>query len=238
MNYPPLLMTSCVNIGKVPYTNMVDRERRLEEVIKSIVKWQELIPKIQIVLVDGSEFSFTEKIELRGINIEYLSYRNDKTLVAKNGKGAGEAQDISYALKNSEKIKNAGYFMKCTGKRWVNNISAFDNKDLYSHFKCKPIISNWGKLSYINTAFFCAHASYYQKFFEGLEHEVNDHTGMDLEHAMAQRIVNQKLKNYIFSDIPMLDGWDGTGDHRVKIYQERPKHYVRRIKYKLLSMIL
>ena len=106
MRMPPLLMTSCINIGNVKYTNMRSADRRLEEVKRSINEWRNRFPNLSIVLVDGSEYNFSRIFEDK--NLELLTYRNDQSLVEKFGKGVGEAQDVMFALYNSKFINQSG----------------------------------------------------------------------------------------------------------------------------------
>ena len=236
MKMPPLLMTSCVNVGDVKYTNMRSSDRRLKEVIRSIKEWKFRLPDLSIVLVDGSNFDFSGIFD--DDNFEALFYKNDQLLVEQFGKGAGEAQDIMFALNNSRIINQSGYFIKCTGKRWVENIHDFGKKDLRSCFKCKPITNNLGRLLYVNTAFFSSSVEFYKSHFHTLHLNVDDNCGMDLEHAMADVIRQKRIKNYIFAEIPKLSGWDGSGDHKVEIYNDGAKHALRRLKYRVLSWVM
>ena len=239
MKLPVLLITSAIKTDKVNHLKMTDLDKRLASTIKSIKIWKNKYPNLKITVVDGTNFDLAPYIPN---DIESLYFQHNSALIKKLGKGSGEAQDIEYALRNSSFIRNENYFMKVTGKRWVENLEKFRDSDLYTDFKCKPIISNTLKLRYINTAFFCSEKNFYLKIFENLPYLVNDNhseneANTDLEHVMARCIKSNDVKNYIFSEIPFLAGWDGTGDHKVDLYKDKKKHFLRKIKYKLLSHI-
>ncbi len=239
MELPVLLITSAIKPDKVSYLKMSDSDKRLEATINGIKRWKTQYPDLKIVVVDGTNFDLSPYIP---DDIESLFFHHDSSLVEQLGKGAGEAQDIEYALRKSSLIKNGNYFMKVTGKYWVENLEKFKSEDLFTNFKCKPIISNTLSLKYINTAFFCSNKDAYLKIFKNLPYEVNDNhnpeeSNSDLEHIMAISIKKNNLRNYIFSEIPMVAGWTGTGDHMIELYKDRKKHFFRNLKYKILSHI-
>lgn len=236
MTFPPLLITSGINVEATPFLKMRDAKSRLSAVINGVHQWQSINEHQKIVIVDGTGFDLT--CHFSSSDIEILTYRNDQSLVEKYGKGAGEAQDVQYALQNSNFIFDTNHFMKVTGKRWVTNIHQFKKSDIFTEFKCKPIVTNWLDLLYINTAFFSSTRTFYLKNFSDVHYEVDDFKGIALEQAMAQRIKNNKIKGYCYSVIPELRGWDGSGNHSVDIYPDRVKHVFRNFKYRILSGLL
>ena len=236
MDLPVLLITCAIKTDKVKYLKMTDPDKRLKATIIALQKWKTKFPNIKIVIVDGTNFNLSSYLP---DDVECLFYQHDQSLIEKLGKGSGEAQDIEYALMNSNYISKYSYFMKITGKRWVDNLENFKSNDLFTDFKCKPTITSKLKLLYINTAFFCSKKDSYLNMFENLPFEVDESNLVDdLEHVMATFIKRKSIRNYIFSEIPLLSGWDGTGDHEVALYSDTKKHFFRRMKYKFLSHII
>ena len=236
MEYPTLLITSAIKPNnKVNYIKMSDSKFRLERTLRAIEKWRENIPNIKIVIVDGTNFNLKPYIYK---DIECLFYENDLFKNPSRGKGSGESQDIVYALKNSKTIENNPNIMKITAKYWINNIHLLKKSDLFCKFKCKPIISNFFSLQYISTVFMCFHKEFYLQNFENLQDLVDDSIHHnDIEHIMAKQIIKKKINNYIFGGIPLVEGWCGTSDKKIRLYKDTYKHFLRKIKYNLLSKI-
>ena len=155
--YPPLVITTAVSTGDVPYVGMTDSDERINKYLKSIDVWLKKIPDIQIVLCDGTGFDWNILIDQRynKQQFECLTCFNDVSKVEKFGKGYGEIEILNHVVDNSKMVQKARHFMKITGKYWIDNIAEFSNKELFSNFKCKSIfkISSWSLL-YINTVFF------------------------------------------------------------------------------------
>ena len=235
INLPPLLITSAINIKSVPYLSMTDSSERLRSTLSALKAWQDKYPNIEVVIVDGTGFKYEMANNSR---VEVLSYENNSSAISKLGKGYGEAEDIEFALMNSKIIKNSNNFMKVTGKRMITNLDGFDKTDLYCEFKCKPVVGNRLDLLYINTAFFCASRDVYLSLFKDIKLSINDSVGDDLEHVMAERIRLRKQRNYCFSTIPRISGWDGTSNSEIVIYNDRFRHMLRTVKYFTLSKVL
>ena len=235
MKFPCLLITTAINPVKINYLKMTNPKKRLDWTIKAINYWKVLIPNIKIVVVDGTNFDLNPYLDK---NIECLFYSNSLKTKGFKGKGSGEAEDIIFALTNSSTINNNPHVMKITGKYWVENIHKFKQKDLFCDFKCKPVISNFLSLEYISTIFMCFHKDFYLSKFKDLQYLINDSIHFnDIEHIMANEILEKKIKNFILSEIPLVKGWCGTGDHLINLYTDSRKHFFRRYKYKLLSKI-
>tara|TARA_Y100001968_G_scaffold100812_1_gene90727 strand:- start:226 stop:942 length:717 start_codon:yes stop_codon:yes gene_type:complete len=237
LKYPTLLITSAIQPNEgIAHLKLVSPKERLKYTLNGIKKWKELIPKLRIVIVDGTNFELTTHVDS---DVECICYKNDIFLDPRKGKSAGEAQDIVYALKNSEYIKQYPNVMKVTGKRWVQNIKHFKRNDLFTRFKCKPIFSNTLSLIYINTSFLCFDRDYYLSLFENMSNEINEnYHHRDIEHIMAEILIEKKVRHYTFEKIPNVDGWDGTGNYSIlDLYPDKIKHQFRKLKYKIISKI-
>ncbi len=239
--YPPLIITTAVLPGDVPFLKMRDSEQRIAKYLQAIDIWLKKIPDLQIVLCDGTDFNWINIVEKKYPNhhFECLHFKNDMNSVKKYGKGFGEIEILNFAVNNSEYVTAQSRFMKITGKYWVNNICKFDDEDLFCDFKCKSTfeIFKW-KLLYVNSAFFICSSQTYLKYFYNSGVLINDHSGDDLEHVMGKIIISNNIKNYQFKRSPGIAGWSGTSNTHFDLSSVTLKDKLRELKYRLLSWIL
>lgn len=118
-----------------------DPDKRIRYTLDSIREWLKKSENIKIVICDGSGFDFDPLIKkiFPKASIECLFFLNEVDKIKKFGKGYGEGEIISYALKHSKFIIESQWFAKCTAKLWVKN---FDE-----------IIKNWNNLFYADHIF-------------------------------------------------------------------------------------
>jgi len=213
--YPPLLLTSCV-ITSAPFTRLTDTNKRIELTIHSIKEWIRIQPEIKIVICDGSDYDFshiTNKL-FPASNIECLYFQNDIDSVILYGKGYGEGEIINYAVKNSQLIKDADFFTKCTAKLWVNNYNNCLNS-WNGTFKCDCNCTNIKSINnieigYIDTRFYLVSKSFYNKYLATTHLNVNDLNDQPLERCFRDAIIKHNINNFIFPTLPIIKGVAGS----------------------------
>jgi len=226
---PTLLITSCINPPKsVPFTNLHDSQKRIECTLESIGKWLSSYD-LDIVLCDGSNFDFSFLVSKHFPNakIECIYFKNNEAEVIRLGKGYGEGEIINYALKNSNVLKSADYFIKCTGKYFVNN---FDECMQYWNGKllCRADIFfglyvNAVNITFTDTRFFIINKDLYISSFSQAYKLVDDNHNRYIEHIFKDIIREKKMTHFLFPIVPIIDGLSGTTGINAQI--ENPKEW-------------
>jgi hypothetical protein len=229
----PILLTSSVT----PYdktVKLVNPEERILYTIESIGEWLKIAPDAKYVICDGSNFNFEEivKREFPGALIECLFFLNDPKIIEVKGKGYGEGEIIKYALENSIFLKSADFFVKCTGKLWVNNyyqcIKNFTGvflcqayfKDVFSFKKTS--------LKYIDTRFYVLKKDFYEKYFLNAHYSLSIELGYGIEESFRDIALKNDLKNFLFKVTPRISGVGGGSGNYYKIsYRRRLKDALR-----------
>ena len=210
----PLIITSAIT-PEAPFVAISDVNQRLLLTFNSIKKWRLLYPNLKIILCDGSNYKFdldNEKsfFEKMG-EIEILSFKNNYENVKKFGKGYGEGEIIAYALENSIYLKGADNFAKCTSKLWVTNLQNLIDKyngklNIYKNYNSTFSI----KLRQCDTRFYIVNKNLYKKYFLNIHENVNDYSGIYLEHCFANAIKINKLGLTNFDNKPLINGYSGS----------------------------
>jgi len=212
---PPLLLTSCVNVS-APFTQIRNKQVRIELTIKSIIKWVTIEPEIKIVICDGSNFDFSSIIAniFPGKDIECIYFYNNGDAVAKYGKGYGEGEIINHAIEKSIILNEAYFFAKCTSKLWVENFSecllywngSFLSDCDFSYLKKGRLIT----FKSVDTVFFLANKQYYINNFSTAYTNVRDLEHQWLEHCFKDIIIKNGIINFMLPVAPVIKGISGT----------------------------
>ncbi len=138
MNNICIILTSTIIVQNKDYLIQTNKNERLENYLKSIIKWIENT-NFNIVLVDNSNYSYPE---LNEYLIKYkhrfqIIYFNEsiieeaRYLLNDKSKGSSELFAIHYAYYNSDLIKNSIFVIKITGRYFIQELESFlGNYDL------------------------------------------------------------------------------------------------------------
>jgi len=207
----PVLITSAINVS-ASQTKLGNSNDRLESTIESLQKWLSIPSVKKIVICDGSGFDLNEKIYFiklanPKVEIEVLCFKNDTAKVIEYGKGYGEGEIINYALAKSKILMDADFFVKCTGKLWVEN---FD--DCVFKFNGFASFDYTGLLKpeRIDTRFYIINKKYYLNKLADVYQKVNDRNGFYLEHAFRDGLLELKLSQYVMCPTPKIKGMSGS----------------------------
>lgn len=228
---PPVLLTSCVYISDhaVRLTNPTDR---INYTLESIERWLSIVPSIRLVVCDNSGFDFSQAVKERFPNadIENIFFVADTNLVKYHGKGYGEGEIIKYALQNSNYLKQADFFAKCTAKLWVENFNECLN-EWNGRFLCKATFLNVFSIkktqfNHIDTRFYLANKDFYLKYLLTAHLDLGGTTGMSIEDRFRDVILMNKMNRVIFNSPPVIGGvGGGTG----KYYNTRLSKKIKEI---------
>ncbi|QDL54296.1 hypothetical protein [Rhodoferax aquaticus] len=198
---------------------MQDPQERVRLAMESVLQWSAISPHTPLVLCDGSGFDFRPMVAQlpNAHQIECLTFQNDSAAVQLHGRGYGEGEIVKYAIENSEQIRTAGAFAKCTSKLWVENFAGCMqqwNGDLL----LKGVFSNTFSpltpttLAYIDTRFYAANIDIYRKLFLNAHLAVRSQHGHSLEECFKDIFLTAQLKGCLMAPPPIICGvGGGTG---------------------------
>lgn len=213
-NLPPILLTSAVIVSDHS-GSLNDANARIKYTLESIEKWLEISQDLPLVICDGSGFDFSNIVteKFPKANIECLFFENDKELVGLYGKGYGEGEIVKYALLNSDKLKKADFFAKCTSKLWVQNF--FECLKYWNGtFLCKGYFTNVfsfkkTQFAYVDTRFYLVNKSFYLKKLVSAHLKVGGEGGLSLEHCFRDVILEEQYRKVLFNMHPDICGVGG-----------------------------
>ena len=216
---PPVLLTSCVYISDHA-VKLTDPTDRINYTLESIEKWLRIAPEIRLVICDNSGFNFspTVKDKFPHADIECLHFVADKNLVQYHGKGYGEGEIIKYALQESNYLKQADFFAKCTAKLWVENFKECID-EWNGNFLCRGTFSNVFSFKktcwvHVDTRFYLVSKGFYSKYLLTAHLNLGGTTGMSIEDSFRDVILLNKMKSVIFNTPPVIGGvGGGTGKY-------------------------
>lgn len=169
-----------VGILKQGYkSTSVDPGKRYFEYMDTLLYYITQSGFSSIVFCENSNYEIRDKEMLYSIaelywkNIEILQFEWDHEKTVKQGYGYWEGECIDYAVDNSETLKKARNWYKCSGRYKIVNIDTImrDNADL------DLIFSRWtmGAFFFSDTAYFKTTSEFYRKHLYNLKEKV-DHS--------------------------------------------------------------
>lgn len=236
---PPVLLTSCIYIADQE-VKLTDPTDRINYTLESIEKWLNMAPGVSLVVCDNSGFDFTTLVQEKfpHANVECLFFNADRNLVKYHGKGYGEGEIIRHALLNSNYLKQADFFAKCTAKLWVENFLECLN-EWNGNFLCNVTFSNVFSikktyLNHIDTRFYLASKDFYAEYLATAHLNLGGTTGMSIEDSFREVILLNKMKGVIFNTPPVIGGvGGGTG----KYYNTKPSKIIKeKLRSKLVKL--
>lgn len=210
----PVVMTSAVYVS-APFVQLADPARRISLSLTAIEKWLSVHDGLYIVICDGTNYDFYPDVRRSFplANIECLNFRNNWERVAAQGKGFGEGEIMKYVLENSEVIRNAEWFAKCTSKLWVGNYldclmgfnGWFGGEKLFRRFSLT-------RANRIDTRFYLSGRQFYGSVLADCHQRVNDRYGYYLEHSFYDALRANGTLDIWFRKRPMVLGFSGSTD--------------------------
>lgn len=230
----PVLLTSSViayDIG-VALKNQKERTRLA---LESVEQWLSIDPLLPLVLCDGSNFDFSSVVlrKFPRARIECLHFENNQELVKQQGRGYGEGEIVRHAVNHSKFIAEAGCFAKCTSKLWVENYLECLNS-WNGELLCKGVfldvfsISRRTYFAYIDTRFYVASCSTYNKHFVDAHLQIERARGYGLEDCFYDVFAKFHLQNKLFNVPPRICGvGGGTGSYYKNTFLRDAKERLR-----------
>lgn len=216
---PPLLITSAITPASSEIVELTSVEDRLNYTAEGINNWLRMLPELQIVICDGSNYDLQEFVNTQWphASIEVLTFSNNSMKVSELGKGYGEGEISAYALKNSKILRRSKVFMKCTSKLWVNNIVEILQNNVSTQFHIKRRKNSQGLfvLTWVDTRFYIVEKRFYRRHLSRLYKTVNRKSKYYIEHAFLDRLTTLKsLPKIQFPIKPVICGVSGTSGRR------------------------
>ena len=213
-----LVMTATIKPGVDDYLKRADPELRRDDYEKSLKLWLNNLKKeIPICLVENSasDLSNLRKIGKKSKNdCEFLSF-DGHSFPKEKGKGYGEMKALEYAVLNSRVIGKADYFVKVTGRYFVENSRYFFEhiaaEELYVMADLKR------RLSFSDSRIFGGRKEFLEEYLIPRKKELNDSRGIYMEHALAKSTLEAILDSRkwdLLPQYPHIRGVSGTSGKR------------------------
>jgi hypothetical protein len=236
--YPPILLTSCVNVSDKS-VSLNDANKRIKYTIESVKEWLNCIPTIKIVICDNSGYDFQSEVKryFPDSEIECLSFLGNKAAVLKYGKGYGEGEIIEYAISNSKYISNAKCFAKCTAKLWVKDPKTF-LKNWNGRCALKPVFKNIFSIrsafiSYVDTRFYAVSLDFYEKYFRNIHKKIKPNSHIGIEELFLEVLISNNLVNIFWKKCPQIYGISGASARAYR--NSLKKEFKENFKYFLMQ---
>lgn len=230
---PPILLTSSV-IAMDSSVLLRDQNLRIFHTLESIKKWSAIAPDCRFVICDGSGFDFSSLMQEKfpNLQIECLTFLNNADLIKKRGKGFGEGEIIRYALDHSNYLRQSTWFAKCTAKLWVDNfeqcISEWNGRFLCKAFFANVFSQKNTSLEYIDTRFYLADISFYNKYLSRAHLDLEMSNGDSIEDKFLDVVNSEGLKKILFRSPPVISGvGGGSGKYYNTSVVRRTKEVIR-----------
>jgi hypothetical protein len=232
--YPPILITSSVNVADRESVKLINPEKRIFHTLEAIAKWCNISPGVKIVLCDNSNFNFTRLVKSNFPNaqIECISFEIKAEFVKKYSKGYGEGEIIKYSLNNAVTLRNVDEFVKITGKLWVENFyecsAAWNSK-----FLCYPKFKNVFSLSKIeldeiDTRFYITSKTFYEKYLMSAHYQISEGSSAGIEVIFKNTILQNGIEGIAFPTPPVIGGVGGGSGRYYNISTiKKAKEYTR-----------
>lgn len=237
-----LILTATVHpadgVFGLTVSDAAERCRQYKEALQYYI---ENIPGINIVFCDNSDMDISQfddmvKLSLENnCRLEILSFKGDVQETLKKGKGYGESEIITYALRHSKLVKEDKdkFFVKVTGRLILTNLA-----------KMMPRFNNF--IIYINTSIdgynrtiadtraFAMNTDYYSMLFETAGRHVDDQNGLFLEKIYYDTIRKYTMPTRNMPYYPRIIGVSGSSGYqytykewkcRIKDLLSRFNHY-------------
>lgn len=202
----PLLVTTAI-LGAAPNTVLGDPISRLQTTEYALSRIASLYPEQDVVVCDGSGYDLRPRLEGLGNKFEFLSFVNDSEKVQVIGKGYGEGEIIDYALEESNTLKNAGHFIKITGKLWVTNLPALIH-GFNGH--CGFSYHGFRSLKFMDTRFYIVAKEFFNEHLRDGYKSVDESQNKIIEEVYKSILQEFPVRDVLLKSSPRLFGTSGT----------------------------
>lgn len=221
-----LVITSSVYVN-APNTVLSDPGEREKQYLDSLLFFITETLFEKIIVCDNSGFTYPSSlIELAAGHhkrLELLSFNGNKELVAKQGKGYGEGEVMSYVLRHSTLIKQVQGFFKITGRlKLVNSDKLLSRCNVNQNYfmpvsllRPRFMVPKAARVCvdirtyYVTTGFFV-------KVLLDAYKEVSDDNIYFLEHAYHDAIATSGVNVQCFPVAPEIAGISGSNGWTLK----------------------
>ena len=231
-----LMLTACIKPINMPYVERVSEIDRLNDYKKTFNKWcnNNLVDKIIFIENSGYDLSFfkNKAKDFPQKEIEIISSNLNNTFQKKLGKGYGEYLCFKEIIDKSIIYKNTEFFIKITGRYYMNNYIKFFNE--FKKKKADIYICIKNNLSFAESHVFCGSKNFFSDYVISSASNVNDSSGVFMEHCLAKAALLGISNNLIFNHFqiyPDICGVIGTNNKKIK------NNFIKKIKLFLLGRI-
>ena len=191
-----------------------DRTDRLKQYEESIEFFIDSEAFDKIIFCDNSNFDIKnfekleKKAELKGIELEVLSFQGDIQGVKTHGKGYGEGEIMKYIMNHSKLINQEEFLVKITGRLKVDNIKA-----IVQRIKKESVyfnIPNRTRRDMYDTRMYGMPVSCFKRYFIDIYPKVDDDNGVFLEHVYTDVLLKNNMKVKNFPRYPRIVGVSGS----------------------------
>jgi hypothetical protein len=180
------VLTGTIDPGRTPNVRIGDPVVRLRDYQIALRRWgghRKMFSDVIFVENSGHPSVSSIREEFGGwLKVVTLREGDPRAAASQPGKGLGEVELLQAALRASD-LGADRYIVKCTGRlfaAWPHVLlKALDGT-------ADIVINMWRDLSYADTRLFATRADVLQRMLERCSREVNDASGLYLEHAMAR----------------------------------------------------
>lgn len=209
-----VIITGTINPNKnVPYLVLKDKDERLIQYKNSLRKIILCKNISRVIFCDNSNTNIDEKefndlAEKYGKQFEFIKFQGDNQKVVSHGKGYGEGEIIKYILEKSNLINDNDYFIKITGRLYVENLEKIVNSINRKYMYINTDLKN--KSGMADTRIYGISVNIYKEYFKDLYKSVDDKNKIYLEHLFYKQIKEKKILSKNFEYYPIISGQSGS----------------------------
>jgi hypothetical protein len=212
-----LVLTAAIDPRGCPDVHRSDPALRERDYVDALGRWIALMNRVsfRILFIENSGTdlrSFRSRIPHIG-DLDIIQYTEASDVIAK-GKGNAEGRIIERIAEYLEESAHSGVVAKCTGRLWVNNFDACV-KDLR---RSEPFfrLTIRRSLNVADSRFFICDCTTWRKYLRGMDKEVEEPSGVFLEHVLARRAlraIGDGVPFRPFPRLPRIQGVSATTGH-------------------------
>lgn len=204
-----ILLTGTINTSVFNNVNVVltDLNERLRQYSNTIIRYIEDSEFDKIVFVENSGYPFDKNYFLELAHkyekeFEYLPFIGNRDKISSYGKSYGDAECITFGIKNSNILKNEKYIYKVTGRIYLKN-----SKDICkTQYSCDNEFVVYNDTKWCHTNFFKVKREDYLKFLSDVQEECDDFNKKSIEYIYYERLLSSNMNSSCFSVYPDLIG--------------------------------
>lgn len=207
-----LLLTGTVNPRGMAFTKLLDVETRKNQYIDSLKFWVRTAG-IPVIFVENSNFDLSDffKEEIASGKLEIMQFEgNDYS--RQLGKGYGELLCLEHAYQQNERIRNASFIFKATGRHRVLNFQSFyqqyvDNKEV------EILVDFFRFLEFCDSRFFGFKPFFIPEYLLKYKEMVDDSKWIFFENILAKATLQAVINYCVFRPLkhfPRIKGSSAT----------------------------